>query len=154
MKLIFGEDKAVAEWVARRLPGAGGFGVCTAIGVAYKDKPIAGVVYDQYNETFGTLMISIAADNPRWAQRGIILALMHYPFEQLQVRKLWSVVASSNYRAIKLNKGIGFRQEAILARHFGKDHAVVMRMFRNDYQKFKQRMMDHGRKERISAKSA
>lgn len=142
MKLIFGEDKAVAEWVKRRLPTVSDFGPCTGIGVAKDGKPIAGVIYHMYDDHFKTMMVSIAADSPRWASRGIILALLHYPFEQLQIRKLWSVMAMSNQRAIRFNKGIGFRQEAILARHFGKDHAVVTRMFRADYDKLKERMLN------------
>lgn len=152
MKLIFGQDQAVAEWTKRRIDSVSDFGPCTAIGVAYRGKPIAGVIYHMYDETYGTMMVSIASDTARWAQKGIILALLHYPFEQLQIRKLWSVMASSNHRAIKFNKGIGFRQEAILSRHFGKDHAVVTRMFRSDYYRLKERY--HGQVIGRSAASA
>ncbi len=140
MRLIFGQDKAVAEWTMRRIPYMNEIGPFTAIGVARDGVPVAGVIYHGYDKKFDTMMMSIAADTPRWAQRGVLLGLLHYPFEQLRVRKLWAIVASSNKRALRFDKGIGFTQEAILARHFGKDHAVVLRMFRADYEKFKQRM--------------
>lgn len=136
MRLVFHQDKAVAEWVRRRIPyiEPGAFGNSfIAIGVADGDKPVAGVVYHSFFPKYGTMQVSIAADTARWAQRGIIRALLHIAFEQNGITKLWSVMASSNDRAIKFNKGIGFRQEAILSHHFGKDHAVVTRMFRKDY---------------------
>lgn len=133
MRLVFGQDAAVARWVASRTPGQGDFGVCTAIGVADGNRPIAGVVYHMYAETYRTLMVSCAAIDARWASRGVVKALLHYPFEQLGVSKLWSVMASSNHRALKFNKGLGFKPEATLSHHFGKDHAIVTRMFRKDY---------------------
>ncbi len=144
MKLIFGQDAAIAEWVARRIPHMSVDGKFTAIGVADGAKPVAGILYNAHDTTFDTLMISAAADTPRWAQRGVLLAIFHYPFEQLNVRKLWAVIASSNKPSIRLTTGLGFRQEAILSRHFGKDHAVVLRMFCGDYENFKQRMAGNG----------
>ena len=133
MKLVFGHDKAVAEWVGRRIMGYGDFGPCVAIGVADGNTPIAGIVYHMWAPDFRTMQVSMAADSPRWAQRGIIRAMLHYPFEQQGVRKLWSVIASNNERALKFNKGIGFRQEAMLYRHFGEHNAIVTRMFDKDY---------------------
>ncbi len=137
----------------RRLPGEGDFGQSTAIGVADGVKPVAGVVYNVHDPSFHTLMIHVASTTPKWAQRGVLAGLLHYPFEQMGVRKLWSVVASSNERAIRFDKWLGFKQEAILSRHFGKDHAVVLRMFRGDYEKFKHRMLRNG-KEGQSAHAA
>ena len=133
MKLVFDQDAAVAEWVTRRIEHIDQFGPYVAIGVADGDKPIAGAVFNEWQPKFNTMEISVAADSPRWAQRGIIRGLLSYPFEQQGVRKLWSIVVSSNARALRFNKGVGFKQEAILSRHFGRDHAIITRMFVQDY---------------------
>lgn len=138
MRLVFGQDRAVAEWVARRIEvmdSGDEFGPCVAIGVADGNRPVAGCVYNLYQPRYRTMQASIAATTPRWAQRGIIRALLHYPFEQQQVRKLWACIAANNERALRFNKGIGFTQEAILARHFGNTNAIVTRMFWKDYKR-------------------
>ena len=155
MKLIFGKDEAIAKWVARRIPYAMQFDPCTAIGVVDEDKkkPIAGVVYHNYDPQHDTIMLSMAADDPRWAMRGTILALLHYPFEQLNVRKAWVACAFSNRRMIRFLEGINFTREAVLARHFGKEHAVILRMFDHDYRKLKERF-GHGEKFTARANAA
>lgn len=135
MRLVFGDDARVAAWVVRRIPYVPAFGPCVAIGIADGNRPVAGVVYSMWNEQFGTMQISCAADDPRWAQRGVIRACLHYPFEQQGVRKLWSIIASGNERSLRFNKGLGFKQEAILSHQYGKEHGIVTRMFDRDYRR-------------------
>lgn len=153
MRLVFGDDQKVAEWVGRRIEEYGSFGPCSAIGVADGNRPIAGVVYHMWQPRFRTVQMSVAADSPRWAQRGIIRALLSYPFEQLEARKAWIVVSSGNERCLRFVKGIGFRQEGILSRQFGKHHAVVLRMFDSDYRRLYKEASD-GEEGRGSAASA
>lgn len=154
MRLVFGHDEAIAEWVARRIPhmNGSGFKDFTAIGIADGTRPIAGVVYNEFHPSHKTMQVSMAASTPRWAQRGIIKACLHYPFEQQGVRKLWAAIPMFNERAIKFNIGIGFTQEAILAHHFGKHHAVICRMLDKDYRK--RYGEDHGQRLPIAAATA
>lgn len=137
MKLVFGQDAAVGEWVARRIPHVTTpFVNFTAIGVSIDGKPVAGVVYSDYVEEFGTMQLSMAADTPRWAGKGVIRALLHYPFEQVGINKLWTSTLATNERALKFNKGVGFTREAILRHQFGrKNHAVICSMLANEYRK-------------------
>lgn len=97
-------------------------------------KPLAGIVFHSYVPEYGTIEISMAAESPRWATRNIVKQLLAYPFIQLGVRKVWTATPLKNERAIKFNKGIGFKQEAVLAHHYGDDHAVICRMFRKQYE--------------------
>lgn len=134
MRLAFGFDNEIAGWVAERMPHVQNFGICRSIGVISDDKLIAGVVYNEYQEQYGTIAVSVAADTPRWAAQGVIRAMLHYPFQQLNVNKVWSAMLHTNERAIRFNKGIGFTQEAVLRDHFGVGkHAVVTRMLRRDF---------------------
>lgn len=142
MQLIFGHDEALAEWAAKRIRHMNsGFGPSRAIGVATgqtaEDKLLASVVYHDLiigKDDYKTCQISIAAVNPRWAQRGIIYALLSVPFEQYGVNKLWSVMASDNERAIRFNQGIGFKREGVLRQHFGKKtHAIVTSILASEF---------------------
>lgn len=138
MNLVFGQDRAVAEWVARRIDemdSGDEFGPCVAIGVAEGTTPIAGVVYHMYSRRWDTMQISVAAMTPRWAQKGIIYALLSYPFDQQGVRKLWSCINSSNERALRFNRGLGFKPEATMARQYGNNHAIITRMYDTDFRR-------------------
>ena len=134
MNLIFGCDEAVAEWVCNRIPHAEPFGECVGIGVADDAELLAGVVFDQWSEMHKTLQLSMAADSPRWAKRGIVYALLSYAFDQAGAQKLWTATPISNERALKFNLGVGFTKEAVLGHHFGKEHAVICRMYRKDFE--------------------
>jgi len=134
MRLAFGFDTEIANWVCARLPHVNNFGDCRSIGVISNGQLIAGVVYNEYQPLYGTIAVSVAADTPIWAAKGVIRAILSYPFQQLNVNKVWSAMIHTNERAIRFNKGIGFTQEAVLRDHFGLgNHAVVTRMLRRDY---------------------
>lgn len=136
MRLVAGQNEAVAKWVAARISfvGDAGFGACTGVGITDNDgHAIAGVVFHDYQPQFRTLAFSIAADTARWVTKRLIGKILQYPFEELGIAKLWTATPSSNERALRLAKGLGFTREAVLARHFGRDHAIINRMFTRDY---------------------
>lgn len=138
--LIYGHDAAIAGWVAERVPNvrARGFGKCVAIGVPNRDntKLIAGVVFNDYFPEFGTMQLSMAADNPMWARREVIAELLRYPFKQVGVNKLWTVTSPQNTAATKVNEHIGFRHAVVLGHHFGpKRHAEMRSMLRHEWER-------------------
>lgn len=137
MRLVVDQQQAVTEWVASRIPqvGSQGFGKATSIGVVALDgRPMAGAVYHDYHPEFRTIMISFAADNPRWATHNILALLLGYPFRQLAIHKLRAAVPHSNARSLKLVSGIGFTSEGTLKDEFGAGtHAVMWRLFERDY---------------------
>lgn len=136
MRLIIGKNEKVAKWVAKRIPfvGDSGFGACTTVGVTDTNgKEMAGIVFHDYQPQFKTMAFSIAASTPRWVTRRLIGKILVYPFEELGIMKLWTATPSSNERALRLAKGLGFTKEATLAHHFGRDHAIINRMMLKDY---------------------
>lgn len=106
MNLVFGPE--IVSWVNDRLPfadlsnGAG-------IGVEEDGAIIAGVVFTNYRKI--DIEVSLAADSPRWARRGILRAFSAYPFIQLGCRRVTSFVPEWNERARRWNEGFGFTQE-------------------------------------------
>lgn len=159
MRLVFGEDQHVAEWVRRRIPhmAEGRFvEPFTAIGVVDAEgHPVAGTVWNQFSPGIA-IEASMAASSPIWAQKGVIRAILSYPFLQLEVNKVYTVVPHTNVRTLRFLKGIGFVQEAVLAQHFGhqpKVHAVISRLFRHEYMRryWPQEQRHHGQ---VSSQSA
>lgn len=140
--LIFGHDEALAKWAGQRMPhvGADGFphgskAIGVATGQTEHDQLLAVVVYHNYVESYGICEVSIAAASPRWAQRGVIKALLSVPFDQYGLNKLYGTVHSANHRACKLISGLGFKREAVLRSHFGpRQHAAVFGMLRREYE--------------------
>tara|TARA_Y100000310_G_scaffold67277_1_gene62563 strand:- start:5187 stop:5666 length:480 start_codon:yes stop_codon:yes gene_type:complete len=132
--LIVGSDEFVARWVSERIPYADDFGPCVAMAGMSGERMVAGFVYNDYQERFGTIQLSMAAISPLWAKREIMHGVLAYAFEQLGCFKVWLAIAEGNKRMRKVTAHIGFNEEALLAHHFGEgNHCVMERMLRPDY---------------------
>jgi RimJ/RimL family protein N-acetyltransferase len=134
--LIFGKDEQVAAWVARQIPhvGAQGFGPCRAIAVAHDGRPLAAIVYHDYQPEAGVCQISMASTSPLWAKPDTIRALLAVPFDQYRCFKVWTCIPADNERAIRFNVGIGMVREAVLRHQFGKKrHACIYGMTADEY---------------------
>lgn len=131
--ILYGEDSAVARWVAERIPhmAGGDFGPCVAVGIVRGNSMAAGVVWHDYQPALGTMQASVAADDPRWAYPATLRELFAYPFRQLGLRKVWAITPHTNERAIRFVVGIGFSREAVLSEQIApKVHAVITGMKR------------------------
>lgn len=136
MSLVYGHTPAIKEWVESQIPHVSDFGPCEAIGIMGGNSLIAGVVYHDYQPDFGTIQLSMAAINPRWAKKGNIAQLFKYPFEQLKCYKVWTATPIDNEKALRVNSHIGFTREAVCNSMFGKGrHGVLMRFLEPDYNK-------------------
>jgi len=142
--LLFDHSEVLAGWCAKRIAyvGDGAFGPCQAIGVASgygsDDQLYAVVVFHDYQPTLSTIQVSMAATTPKWLTRGVIQGILHYPFQQLGVFKIWGAIPHENKRALRMNLGIGLRQDGLLRHHFGKrHHAVIVSMLKTEYERSK-----------------
>ena len=135
MRLCLDDNGIIVEWVRRKIGNVEDFGACEAMGLTKEDgSPLAGAVYHQFMPTYKTIMISFAAENPKWATHNTVGMFLRYPFAQLGVHKLRAAVAHTNVRSLKLTEGVGFTKEATLRDEFGKGvHAVMFRMLENDF---------------------
>lgn len=93
---------------------------------------MGGAVY--YNK-FGDSSISahIAGNHPRWLTRDMLFVLFDYPFNQLQVNRIFGFVAEDNPHAIQFNLKLGFRFASEIPGMFANETTcVVMRMDRDN----------------------
>lgn len=136
-ELLRGFDKEVAEWVSDRCSNVHhGFDPnVRAIGVMLNSEIIAGFVYSDFQENFGTIEMSLAADSPKWATRRIIHELLKYPFIGCGCQRITITTGEDNVKALRLATGIGFVEEAVVKRAYGRyNNAVLLRLFKEDWE--------------------
>lgn len=114
-------DPQVADWVSVRIKGCErGFGQCQAMGVAHKDKLVAGVVFHNWEPETGTIEVSGAAEDSRWMTRKVINEALTYVFDTAKCQMLVARQALDNAPARRLWLGIG-GTEYIIPRLRGRD---------------------------------
>ena len=67
-----------------------------------------------------------------WATREFLWMVFHYPFDQLQCKRVSGVVAADNLPARKFNEHLGFTLEATLADAHPQGNLLIYRMMRED----------------------
>lgn len=98
---------------------------------ATEGRLLAGVVYHGF--TGCDVHISMASVSPRWAQPGVIAALLGaYPFAQLQARRVTCVVPEPLKRVHQFLLHLGFRIEGRHRYGFDLDTAVTFGMVREE----------------------
>ncbi len=129
------ENNRIAAWTAARIPHVAGFAPPFRCALAMaRDGPIAGFVFHDWQAEAGTLQLSMAADSPRWAARGTLAGLFRYAFRTNGANKLWTATPHLSARALRFNRGIGLRQEAVLRHQFGPgSHAVICSMLAREW---------------------
>lgn len=135
MKLVFGRDELVAQWVAEnlKLPMIPPY---VAIGGTRDDKSLCiGVVFNQYNGS----NIDISLYGPGGLTRGNIRAIYSYAFVQLKVNRVTAITRRSNKNMQRLLPRFGFKFEGTSARYFGSeksDDAIRFVLFQDDARKW------------------
>lgn len=104
--LAFGPE--IGHWTARRVDGKYFEEGSSAIGLKKDDKIVAGVIYEHWN---GKSIVCHMAVEGRLT-RDFIWTIFDYPFNQCDVEKIISPVASSNLNSVKLVLNMGFEEEA------------------------------------------
>ncbi len=137
MRVWYGIDDAVAEWVAVRIPHVRtreGFGPYTCMGIATDaGQRVGGIVWHGYKPDYATIELSAAADSRRWLTRAVIREIFSYPFQFLNLGRVTTITPSRNRPAIHLNVKLGFQLEGIVRRGFGDDDAIVMGLLREEW---------------------
>jgi RimJ/RimL family protein N-acetyltransferase len=132
MRVVYGEDQAVGNWVKSRIPYMTGFGQSVAVGVATEAKLVAGIVWHNYSPTNpgGNIEVSVAADSALWLRPRILRELLNYPFKQLGCHRITAIVARKNKRSRKFTEHFGFRLEGVVRKGLGADDAMIYGMLR------------------------
>jgi RimJ/RimL family protein N-acetyltransferase len=127
--MVYGHDKAVAEWVRRQLD-VPSFGTCRAIGVALGNELIGGVVYHNYRKP--GIELGAAATNKRWMSRRTLRNFLSYPFEELDCKRVTAVVDVGNQPSVAFLEKLGFTREGTLREATPSGDAYIYGMLKQD----------------------
>jgi RimJ/RimL family protein N-acetyltransferase len=125
------QDRRLVDWAQSQL-GARFHADSFTLADLEADGAIrAVVVYTNWHRT-GCEM-AIASTTPRWLSRGFIRACMHYPFKQLNLKRISMVTAENNQRCIALCRWLGAELEGRMREWYaGGADALVFGLFEDD----------------------
>lgn len=137
MKIATGDHEEIAAWVGSRIPhvGADGFGECAGLWVVTdENRPVAGVVFHEWQPEYKHIQLSMAAESPIWARNEIIAGLLSYPFRQIGVYMVYTATPQTNKAALAVNEHIGFIKPVVIGHWFGEGvHGVQRRITRPEF---------------------
>ena len=136
MRLVWGLDRQVADFVAAQFPlvvERGGFKHAKAVGLADdNDVLVGGLAVSEYRGHDAELSIYLAKYNG--LTRGLIRDVFDWAFNELKVLRLTCKIAKRNKRSRRLAEGMGFRLEGTMKLGFdnGTDDQCIYGMTRHD----------------------
>jgi len=137
MRLVLGQDRDVAAWVAARIAHMGAsadFGPCAAIGIADEaGRALGGVVFSNFQPGFRSIEVSFAAETSRWLTRPLICGILSYPFVQLDCQRVTAVTPRGARKARSFLDRFGFKREGVVRRGFGTDDAIISGLLRTEW---------------------
>ena len=126
MRLEWGHDHFVAPWVATQIGLDAPFGECRAGAVLdRRDNFAAGLVFHNYSPSAGVMEIAGAAIDPKWPQRGVLVAMFDYVFERAGCQMAVARTHPENLRALRIWRSLG-AEEHLLPRMRGRDTPDVV----------------------------
>lgn len=126
--VTFDED-VVGPWVCERAGGQYMPGRFKAIGRVKEGKLIAGVLYEDTN---GVNVFCHIAGEGRWANRHFLWLIFHYPFIQLGLKRITTVVEPQNVVSQEFTQRLGFELETKLKDSHPAGDLWVFRMFKDE----------------------
>ena len=127
VELQVNRDAAV-DYVAKRCGHQGDIGEAQGVLLMQDGAPAGAVVFHGfYKMAHGSMCeMSAAIDDAGVLTRGIVRAVLDYPFNQAKVVRLQSVTSAGNTKARKILRQLGFEEEGRLRRAWdGEADSVV-----------------------------
>ena len=151
--IIYPETPAHNEflraWIEARIDNINLEG-SACLGVMRDGKLLAVAAFGNLRST--NVEVSFASDNPRWATREAITAMLAYPFYQLRVQRVSALCLKSNAKVRRFVKGIGFLEEGRL-RHMGP-HKETMFLYGMTFDDYYKRYIDGRQHQTATAATA
>lgn len=137
-QLIYGQEDILLPWAAARI-GVDGFKRdAYSIGLAREGEIVAVCVYENFTK-FDCSMHCASDGSAQWMSREFLLAAFAYPFSQLGMRRISTMVPARNTRAIAFDQHVGWVQEGICRKCMaGDEDMIILGMLREECRFIKQ----------------
>jgi len=109
-------DQRYVPFLAKATGSSPAYGAQCIVSIKPDGEPLAGVVFEGYNQQVILAHIWIAQGTK--PEREWLAAIFDYPFNRLRVKKIVGQVKSNNESAMKLDMSFGFKHEATIKDYF------------------------------------
>ena len=125
-RLVFDDKKRVGAWVAEEVQQRSEWGSFYAMGAETDGQLVSGIVFNNFNECNATCHIAVSKPTKLFLE--LLDHGFKYAFETCGLRRLTGLVEADNSKALKLDKHIGFIEEAVMkeAGSEGQDIVVLV----------------------------
>lgn len=107
------------------------------------DTLMGGFIF--FNYTHESIWVDVASFQPNWLNREMIFQLFAYPFLQLEVKRMFGQIATTNFRSIRFAYRLGFKGITIIPKVYrGGVDALVIGIERDDCKYIPLRPAQHG----------
>lgn len=132
MKMLYGQEERLLPWITQRIGVRSFMPDAKVIGLEREDGEVVVVVgYDRFTD--GDVSVHIAYDRDKGPiPPGFWPAVYAYPFIQLDLVRVTSLVRSDNEPALKFCERQGFTREGVLRRGDIDADLVVFGMLREE----------------------
>jgi RimJ/RimL family protein N-acetyltransferase len=104
--------------------------VCGVIARVKDDKLLGGVVF--YNYTREAVFMHIGAWEDHWINRDMLWAAFDYPFNVMEVKRIFGEINEDNEHTLKFNAKFGFRTVARIEGVYPGNRACIIRRLDRD----------------------
>lgn len=109
--IVTDRQDELGEWLCSRTGGQYVPGSGVYIGNELHGKIVAVAGYEDFNGA--SVRVHVAGEG-RWMTRDFLWYGFYYPFEEMKVKKIIGLVASTNLKALKLDLHFGYLHEATI----------------------------------------
>lgn len=130
-EFVTDDRPALLAWAAERI-GLACFKLdAKAIGIKRRGELVAVVVYDSFSAA--DCNMHVASDGRgTWLSRSVLVAVFHYPFVQLKLRRVTALIPAKKTHAIRFNEHLGFKLEGFCPEAMPDDDLQIRGMLRRE----------------------
>ena len=142
MKIITEPKELIGRYVARKQGKTDDWQNYAAIGLLNSNEElVAGVVFDCYQHP--NILMHISAER---LSRGFMDAIVRYPFEQLQCKRITGTILKSNKKSRRFANHMGFKLEGVMRNAHEDGDVCIYGLMKKDAQKWMRQELEkvHG----------
>lgn len=132
--ILYGYDKPLAEWTAKRLGMIALAEPLSAIGVVQHNQITAAAVFNNYRPP--NIEVTFVSSTPRWASRDAIRQILAYPFLQLGCRRITAICEAHNAQVREFMTRLGFKLEGFHPEALPTGDAMTWGLMRYDAERW------------------
>lgn len=110
--LVFDHKQAIGDWVAEQVDQKASWGDFYAMGAADDTGILAGIVFNNFNDSNATC--HIAVKKPGRYLKALLIHAYNYAFVHCNLKRLTAMIEADNAKSLRFTKHVGWEPEFIM----------------------------------------